>query len=160
MNKYQTIQGLERKLKENSGAMVTWTNGCFDLLHVNHIRLFRRAASYGDVLVVGINSDASIKKLKGINRPIFCQDDRIEMLEAIKYIDYVVMFNEMSPIELIARLRPDIYVKGGDYTLETINQDERRLVEGYGGKIMLPKIPTNISTSKIIEKLKNGHGHR
>ncbi|MBN2355681.1 D-glycero-beta-D-manno-heptose 1-phosphate adenylyltransferase [candidate division KSB1 bacterium] len=138
------------------GRCVVWSNGCFDILHAGHVEYLERAAALGDILIVGVNSDTSVKKTKGAGRPIMPQDQRARLLAALACVDYVVLYDQASPLELIGQLRPDIYAKGGDYNVETINQDERKLMESLGGRIeLLPGVP-GISTSKVIERIIRG----
>jgi|SRR3989344_8107336 len=135
------------------GEKLVWTNGCFDILHVGHVKYLKEAKKLGDKLIVGVNSDNSVKKLKGPERPIQTENDRAEILAALDCVDYVLIFDEDTPKKYIQKFKPDVYVKGGDYTLETINQDERKIVENYGGKISLLKHSEGRSTTKIIEKM-------
>jgi len=140
---------------KKQGKVIVWTNGCFDLMHVGHILYLQRARMQGDVLVVGLNSDSSVRESKGPTRPIVEESQRAKLLASLTCVDYVVLFSDKSPIGLIDYLRPDVYVKGGDYTIETINQDERRLVEGFGGKICLMPGIEGMSTTNIIQKILN-----
>lgn len=126
------------------------TNGCFDILHVGHIRLLKQAKEMGDELYVLINSDESVKRLKGDTRPINTLADRIEMLRAIKWVDYVIKFDEDTPSAMIKKIKPDILVKGGDYTLDTIVGAD--FVQSYGGKVVIIPTVTGYSTTGIIEK--------
>ena len=146
-----------RKLQAQ-GKRVVWTNGCFDIVHVGHITYLQRAAKLGDVLVVGLNSDASVRALKGEGRPIIGEDERALVLSALECVDYVTVFEENSPRAIIEEIRPDIYAKGGDYTLDTIDQDERRVVEGYGGEIAILPMVEGRSTTSIIGKIAGGNG--
>ncbi|MDZ7315116.1 MAG: D-glycero-beta-D-manno-heptose 1-phosphate adenylyltransferase [candidate division KSB1 bacterium] len=140
-------------LGRSTGKKVVWTNGCFDILHAGHVLYLHAAKEQGDILIVGVNSDASVRRNKGPQRPINSEKDRLIVLAALECVDYLLLFDDDSPVQLIDQLRPDIYVKGGDYTIDTVNQDERRLVERYGGKIVLiPGVP-GLSTSAVIEKI-------
>lgn len=114
----EIIKVVEKLKKENK--KIVFTNGCFDLLHIGHVSLFQKAKTLGDVLIVAINSDASLAQLKGPKRPLVPQTDRTQILAALSYIDYVVVFNEQTPCELLSKLKPDILVKGGDYKIEDI----------------------------------------
>ena len=114
----EIIKVVEKLKKENK--KIVFTNGCFDLLHIGHVNLFQKAKTLGDVLVVAINSDASLAQLKGSKRPLVSQTDRTQILAALSCIDYVVVFNEQTPYELLSKLKPDILVKGGDYKIEDI----------------------------------------
>jgi D-beta-D-heptose 7-phosphate kinase/D-beta-D-heptose 1-phosphate adenosyltransferase len=141
-----------RKLQAD-GKRVVWTNGCFDILHVGHITYLIAARRQGDVMVLGLNSDASVRAIKGPTRPVIGEEDRALVLSALACVDYLVLFDDPSPFRLIETLRPDVYVKGGDYTIDTIDQNERRLVEGYGGSIaILPGVDGH-STTNIIDKI-------
>ena len=139
------------------GKKFAWTNGCFDIIHAGHVDYLERSKAYGDFLVVGLNSDASVRLSKGADRPIVEQDQRAKLLSALSCVDYVLLFDDRSPIKVIESLRPDVYAKGGDYTIETIDQDERRLVEGYGGEIALFPGIEGMSTSTLIEKILRQH---
>lgn len=131
---------------------VIFTNGCFDILHAGHVRYLESAKALGDCLVIGLNSDASVRALKGDSRPINSEEDRAEVLGALRAVDYVVVFGDETAENLIAKVRPDIYVKGGDYTVETL--PEAKVVLGYGGKIELVPLVTGRSSSNIINKIK------
>lgn len=134
------------------GRRIVFTNGCFDILHSGHIAYLNRAKSLGDVLVVAINSDASVRRLKGPARPINRLEDRIKVLAALSAIDYIVAFNEDNPSRLIQEVRPDIFVKGGDYTREML--PEAALVEALGGKVHILPYVEDRSTSGIIERIR------
>jgi len=138
------------KLRKISGKIV-FTNGVFDLLHPGHVDLLTAARSCGDALIVGLNSDASVKRLKGDNRPIRNQAERAYVLAALEAVDVVVMFEEDTPLELVQSLRPDVIVKGGDYTLDSIVG--AREVESWGGQTIVVPLTPGQSTSSIIEKL-------
>lgn len=123
-----------------------FTNGCFDILHIGHINLLKYSKSLGDYLIVGLNSDKSIKKIKGNNRPIICENERKLMLESIRWVDEVVIFEEENPLQLIKKIKPNIIVKGGDYTKEQ--------VIGYGlAEIIIFDYINGHSTTKIIENI-------
>lgn len=138
--------------KDHADSKIVFTNGCFDILHIGHIRYLQEAASLGDILIVGLNSDASVKRLKGPERPINSQDERAEMLGALGFVDYVVIFDEDTPLELIRTIRPDILVKGQDYAPEQVVG--RKEVEERGGKLVLVPFVEGKSTTNIIESLK------
>jgi len=138
---------------KSAGSRIAWTNGCFDILHSGHISYLRKARQVADLLVVGVNSDATVARLKGPSRPVNRQDARAEVLAEMACVDYVIIFDEDSPAALIEALKPDVYVKGGDYTIDTINQAERRIVEGYGGQIQLLGHVEGMSTTAIIERI-------
>lgn len=133
------------------GKKIVFTNGCFDLLHVGHVKYLQKARSLGDVLVLGLNSDASIRRLKGEKRPLIGEEERAHLMAALKCIDYVVVFDEDTPLQLIEALRPDILVKGGDYTPESVVGKE--LVESYGGRIELVNFVDGKSTTNVIETI-------
>ncbi|MGN0351047.1 MAG: D-glycero-beta-D-manno-heptose 1-phosphate adenylyltransferase [Roseburia sp.] len=132
---------------------IVFTNGCFDILHVGHIRYLQEAAKLGGILVVGLNSDASVKRLKGPERPINSELERAEMLCALGFVDYVVIFEEDTPLELIKKIQPDVLVKGGDYTNEYVVGTSE--VEGRGGKLVLIPFVEGKSTTNIIERIKH-----
>lgn len=132
------------------GRKVVFTNGCFDLLHVGHIRYLQEARRLGDFLVVGVNSDASVKRLKGASRPLQNENDRAEILAALGCVDFTVLFTEDTPARLIEKVRPDILVKGGDWKIEDIVGGE--FVQSYGGQVMSLQFTEGRSTTKIIEK--------
>ncbi|MBQ7704605.1 MAG: D-glycero-beta-D-manno-heptose 1-phosphate adenylyltransferase [Selenomonadaceae bacterium] len=133
------------------GKKIVFTNGCFDIIHVGHVRYLTMAKSFGDILIVGLNSDESVKILKGENRPINNEKDRAEVLLGLKAVDYVVMFGERTAENLIAQVKPDIYVKGGDYKIE--NLPEAKIVQSYGGKVELVQFVAGHSTTNILKKL-------
>ena len=136
-----------------SGKRLVVTNGCFDLLHRGHVTYLQAARSQGEALLVGLNSDASVGQLKGPDRPLNAEADRAAVLAALESVDAVCVFAEKTATRFIERAQPDIYVKGGDYTVETLNQEERKVVESAGGKIMvLPLVPGK-STTALLKKL-------
>ena len=137
--------------KGNKEQVIVFTNGCFDIIHSGHLDLLKEARSYGDKLLVGLNSDKSISKLKGPERPIIGQSERKKILSALKYVDEVIIFNEENPLKLIKKLKPSILVKGADYTKEQVIGGE--FVESYGGQIKLVKLAKGKSTSNIINKI-------
>ncbi len=132
------------------GKTIVFTNGCFDLLHVGHVKYLQAAKQLGDLLVLGLNSDASIQRLKGPNRPLIGEEERAHILAALDCIDYVIVFDEDTPLEVITALRPDILVKGGDYTPEGVVGKE--LVESYGGRVELINFVDGKSTTGIVER--------
>ncbi|MDD3294001.1 MAG: D-glycero-beta-D-manno-heptose 1-phosphate adenylyltransferase, partial [Geobacteraceae bacterium] len=133
------------------GRRVAFTNGCFDLLHVGHVKYLQKARSYGDLLVLGLNSDASVRRLKGEKRPLIGQSERAHILAALDCIDYVVIFEEDTPIKLLETIRPHVLVKGGDYTPDRVVGKD--LVESYGGRVELVDFVDGRSTTNIIEKI-------
>ncbi len=136
------------------GKRIVWTNGCFDIIHIGHIVYLQRAAAEGDVLVVGLNSDASVKKNKGPDRPIIPENERALVLAALEAVDYIVLFDDVTTVPILQVLQPDVYAKGGDYTIDTIVQEERRVVEGYGGAIAIIPGVEGYSTTNLIARLK------
>ncbi|HEO72335.1 MAG TPA: D-glycero-beta-D-manno-heptose 1-phosphate adenylyltransferase, partial [Candidatus Hydrogenedentes bacterium] len=146
------LTAIVAKLRKE-GKTVVWTNGCFDILHTGHISYLVKAAAFGDVLIVGLNTDASVRENKGLNRPIVGERDRALVLSALECVDHIILFGEKTTTSLLGALKPDVYAKGGDYTLDTIVQEERRLVEGYGGRIAIIPGVEGQSTSAIIERI-------
>ncbi|MBW1972481.1 MAG: D-glycero-beta-D-manno-heptose 1-phosphate adenylyltransferase [Deltaproteobacteria bacterium] len=139
--------------KQKGGEKIVFTNGCFDIIHVGHIRYLKRAKKLGDVLIVGINSDNSVRLLKGEGRPITPQEERAEILAGLEFVDYVTFFNELSPYKIIKAFKPDILVKGGDWSVETtIGKD---IVEKRGGRVVIIPYVKGVSTSNIINKIKS-----
>lgn len=148
----QQLRPIVEKLKRE-GKRVVWTNGCFDILHVGHITYLLNARQKGDVLVVGLNSDQSVRENKGPGRPVVNEKDRALVLSAMECVDYIIIFDGKTPMPLLDALHPDVYAKGGDYTLNTIVQVERRLVESYGGEIAIIPGVEGQSTTNIIAKV-------
>ena len=142
----------ERERLRAAGARLVFTNGVFDLLHVGHVRYLAQARELGDALVVAINSDRSVRELKGPDRPVFEEAERAEILAALRSVDYVVVFDDISPRSLIGQLLPDVLVKGGDYQIDEIHGREE--VEAAGGKVIpLPFVP-GASTTSLIKRVK------
>jgi len=142
--------------EKRNGKRVAFTNGCFDLLHVGHVKYLQKARSYGDLLVLGLNSDASVRRLKGEKRPLIGQSERAHILAALDCVDYVVIFEEDTPMGLLETLRPHVLVKGGDYTPDRVVGKD--LVESYGGRIELVEFVDGRSTTNIIEKILQNYG--
>jgi len=143
---------LEQALKLREGKKLVFTNGVFDILHAGHVRYLEHARTLGDMLMVGMNTDASVRRLnKGPNRPINTLVDRIEVIEALRCVDGVVAFDEDTPEALIAILRPDIHVKGGDYTVESL--PESKIVLGYGGQVVILPTLEGRSSTRVIKGL-------
>lgn len=141
------IEGLRKQ-----GKTIVTTNGCFDILHVGHVRILKQAKALGDVLVVGINSDASVRDLKGPERPINNQEDRAELLASLECVDVVSIFTEGTPVEFIKIVKPDIHVKGADYKPQDL--EETPVVESLGGRIeILPLVPQK-STTSLVQKIR------
>ncbi len=144
----------ELAARRAEGARIVFTNGCFDLLHVGHVRYLREAKRMGGLLVVGINSDESIRRLKGPSRPVQPERDRAEILAALECVDYVVSFDQDTPLALIERLRPDVLVKGADWPVARIVG--REVVEGSGGRVATISYVEGVSTSALIERICRG----
>jgi rfaE bifunctional protein nucleotidyltransferase chain/domain len=142
-----------RKSLRRSGKKLVVTNGCFDILHVGHITYLENARNFGDALLIGVNSDAAVSGLKGPGRPVNSEMDRMQVLAALESVDAVSLFGDKTATYFLKVAQPDIYVKGGDYTLETLNQDERRAVESAGGKIVLVPFVPGKSTTGLLEKI-------
>ena len=135
------------------GGRVVFTNGCFDLLHPGHVSYLRAARSLGDALVVGLNSDASVRRLKGPSRPVVPEGDRAAVLEALESVDAVVVFGEDTPIRLMRELEPTVYVKGGDYRIEDLPEAE--VAREFGAEVRIIPFEPGYSTSALIEKIKS-----
>lgn len=144
---------LDRIQNIRKNRKIVFTNGCFDILHVGHIRYLKEAKSLGDILVVGVNTDNSVKKLKGPARPIQNENDRAEILSSLESVDFVVLFSEETPEKLIHSVRPDILVKGGDWKIQDIVGSD--FVLSYGGEVRSLQFVNGKSTTSIIEKTKN-----
>ena len=145
--------GVRQRLRA-AGKRLVFTNGVFDLLHVGHVRYLAQARELGDALVVAINSDRTVRELKGPGRPIFDQAERAEILAALRHVDYVTVFDDVSPRSLITKLLPDVLVKGGDYQLDEIHGREE--VEAAGGKVISLPFVNGASTTALIEKMNRG----
>jgi len=136
-----------------SGKKLVVTNGCFDLLHLGHVTYLEDARNLGDALLLGVNGDAAVRGLKGAGRPVNSETDRAAVLAALQSVDGVCIFTDTTATKFLAAAQPDLYVKGGDYTLDTLNQDERRAVESTGGKIVLVPFVPGKSTTGLLEKI-------
>ena len=136
------------------GGTIVFTNGCFDILHAGHVRYLRAAEAMGDFLVVGLNSDASVRRLKGEGRPIVPEADRAEVLDALRAVDIVTVFDEPTAEELVRLVKPDVYVKGGDYTVDTL--PEAKIVQAAGGRVEFIPFVEGLSTTNVIERIKSG----
>lgn len=158
LSKIKTRKELRAETKKISaaGKKIVTTNGCFDILHVGHIRYLQLAKQQGDILIVAINSDDSIRAIKGNKRPLVSENERAETLAALECVDFVTIFPELDPIKLLYELRPDIHVKGGDYTLDQII--EREAVEDIGGELRLMPGTAGKSTSDLIDKILQNYG--
>ena len=147
----QALEGLRK-----AGKRIVFTNGCFDILHVGHVRYLTAARSKGDALVLGLNSDASVKSIKPDNRPIVSQDQRAEVLAGLACVDYITIFDEPDPLALIQAIKPDVLVKGADWEeAEIIGSD---VVKSYGGNVVRIEVVPDISTSEIIRRVLKFYG--
>lgn len=144
---------LERRVKEEraAGRTIAFANGCFDLLHVGHVRYLESAASEGDVLIVAVNDDDSVRVLKGAGRPILSAADRAELVAALRCVDYVVIFSEPTVGPLLTALKPDVHCKGTDYTVDSV--PERDVVRAYGGRIAIVGDPKDHSTRDLLARI-------
>ena len=149
--KKEELKCLKEKLKKENKKIV-FTNGCFDILHVGHVRYLQKTKEFADYLIVMLNSDISVKALKGEGRPINNENDRAEILSALSCVDYVVLFDEKSPAKLLEDIKPDVYTKGADYTLETL--PEREIVERNNIKVEFIEFVQGKSTTNVINKIK------
>ena len=136
-----------------NGKKLVVTNGCFDILHLGHVTYLESARRLGDALLVGVNGDAATRQLKGAGRPVNLETDRAAVLASLASVDGVCIFTEPTAVKFLAAARPDVYVKGGDYTLDTLNQAERQTVEQAGGKIMIIPLVAGKSTTALLEKI-------
>jgi D-beta-D-heptose 7-phosphate kinase/D-beta-D-heptose 1-phosphate adenosyltransferase len=150
IKKREELLGIIKGLKAK-GKRVVFTNGCFDLLHVGHIRYLEEAKTLGDILIVGVNSDASVQKLKGSKRPVLPVEERTEILSGLGCVDYITIFDELEPLALITSLQPNVLVKGGDWTKEqTVGKE---VVERSGGEVVTIPFVKGASTSHLIETI-------
>jgi len=152
--KIMELSALKKEIeaKKEAGELIVFSNGCFDILHVGHIRYLKKAASLGDKLVLAVNSDRSVKELKGKRRPFVPEAERLELLAALEMIDYLILFSEIDAKDLLEKIKPQIYVKGGDYRIEDLPEAET--VYNYGGKIVLITEIKGKSTTNIIKKIR------
>lgn len=144
------LLSLKKELKEQNKKIV-FTNGCFDILHIGHTRYLKASKSYGDILVVGLNSDASVRKLKGETRPVNNQNDRAEILSELNFVDYVIIFDDLSPVKILQQLKPDIYTKGADYNME--NLPEAPILIKNNIKAEFINLIEGKSTTNVINKI-------
>jgi rfaE bifunctional protein nucleotidyltransferase chain/domain len=152
MGQFLNQTQLKNQLEENrKGKKVVFTNGCFDILHVGHVKYLKEAKSQGDILVVGLNTDASVRKLKGESRPIQNEEDRGEVLSSLESVDYAVLFEEDTPEKLIHMIKPDVLVKGGDWKVNQIVGNE--FVQSYGGKVKSLQFVQGKSTTNLVSKI-------
>lgn len=151
LNQSQLKNKIEEIRKSKNSEKIVFTNGCFDILHIGHIKYLQEAKAQGDILVVGINSDASVKKLKGEARPIQNEEDRGEILSALACVDFVTIFNEDTPENLISLIKPDVLVKGGDWKVDQIVGSD--FVMSYGGKVKSLQFVKGKSTTNIVSQI-------
>jgi rfaE bifunctional protein nucleotidyltransferase chain/domain len=154
-DKIFSLESLEKQVKiwKESGEKIVFTNGCFDLVHRGHIEVLARTADLGDKLIIGLNSDNSIKRLKGESRPIINEDSRAILLAALSFVDAIVLFSEDTPFNLISTLLPDVLAKGGDYEISSIAGHD--VVQNNGGEVILVPFVDGFSSTNIIDKIKN-----
>ncbi|MBI5323712.1 MAG: D-glycero-beta-D-manno-heptose 1-phosphate adenylyltransferase [Ignavibacteriae bacterium] len=145
------ISLLIRKLK-TEGKKVVFTNGCFDIIHSGHITYLAKAKESGDILIIGLNTDDSVKRLKGKFRPVNNEKDRALVLDSLRFVDYVILFDEDTPYNLINEVKPDVLVKGGDYTIDTVVGSD--IVKESGGEVIIIPLVEGKSTSGLIEKIR------
>ena len=150
----ENIQTLLKDLRANNQTIVT-TNGCFDILHVGHVRYLEKTKSYADKMIVCLNSDKSVRSIKGPSRPINNENDRAEILCALSCVDYVVLFDEDTPMDLLCEIKPDVHTKGADYTIETL--PEAKPIMENGGRIEFITFVEGKSTTKVIEKINSNN---
>ncbi len=146
----QLAEALERE--RAAGKTIAFANGCFDVLHVGHIRYLQDAARVADVLVVGVNGDSSVRELKGEGRPVMPESERAEIISAIRGVAYVTIFDEKSPASLLQTLKPDFQCKGTDYTADSVPEAE--IVRAYGGKVVIVGDPKDHSTTELLSKMR------
>ncbi len=158
MNKIYSREELKKKIDRlrKAGKKIVFTNGCFDILHVGHTRYLEGAKKQGDVLVLGLNSDDSVRSLKGTKRPLTPENERADIVAALESVDYVTIFPELTPLELIEYLKPDVLVKGGDWKEEQVVG--RKSVEKWGGRIIIIPEIKGSSTTNIVEKIIEVYG--
>ena len=154
MNKILERNELREKMEElrNNGKKIAFTNGCFDILHVGHVRYLREARKTADVLVLALNSDSSVRSIKGEKRPLMNEKERAEILAALEFVDFVTIFPELTPLELINYLKPDVLIKGGDWPEEKVVGREE--VKQWGGRVAIIPEVEGKSTTNIVEKIK------
>ena len=152
-NKIIASNDLIRVLEKNrpSGKRIVFTNGCFDILHIGHVRYLEAARSEGEILVVGLNTDSSVRAIKGEKRPVISQEQRAEVLSSVCFVDYIVLFDEPDPLKLIQMIRPNVLVKGADWKETDIVGAE--FVRANGGKVIRVPVVPGISTTRIIERI-------
>lgn len=155
----EKLNDLMKKIRRD-GKTVVFTNGVFDVLHRGHAEYLKKSKELGDILIVGVNDDDSVRRLKGKERPVNCLDDRVYVLNSLKYVDYTVVFNSDTPLELIKMIKPDILVKGGDYDPDITDVSDKKYIVGSdivkesGGKVTIIDLVEGRSTTNTIKKLK------
>lgn len=147
---------IEVEHRRHRGEKIAFTNGCFDILHVGHVRYLREARKRGDLLILALNSDVSVRAIKGEKRPLLPEEERAEVVASLESVDYVTLFNETTPLRLIEYLRPDVLVKGGDWKEEAIVG--RDAVRSWGGEVVLVSVVEGASTTNIVEKVLRLYG--
>lgn len=150
---FDHIEKFIEGIRKDSDLSIAFTNGCFDVLHRGHVHYLESAKEPADILIVGLNSDRSVKKLKGEDRPIVQEDDRAYILSRLEPVDVVCIFDDDTPIELLKRIKPDLLIKGGDYTVDQVVGKE--LVESFGGKVYVAPLIKGLSSTNLITKIKN-----
>lgn len=148
---FNKIEMICKKIRQEGKTIVT-TNGCFDILHLGHVEYLQKASELSDILIVGINSQDSVRRIKGSGRPIMSEQGRVSVVAALGFVDYCVIFDEDTPIELLKTIKPDIHIKGGDYLPDGLI--EKKVIEDNGGVIMILPLVAGYSTTSVIEKLK------
>ncbi len=153
MDKILTREVLQKKLEElrKQGKKIAFTNGCFDILHVGHVRYLREAKKTADILVLALNSDSSVRSIKGEKRPLVPEQERAEVLAALEFVDFITIFEELTPLELIKFLKPDVLIKGGDWPEEKVVGREE--VKQWGGRVAIIPEVQGKSTTNIVEKI-------
>lgn len=153
MSKNRTLEELKKIIqeKQENGKTVVFANGCFDLLHVGHVRYLKAARALGDILVLGLNGDQSVRVLKGEGRPLMNEQERLELVAAFECVDHVIIFDDLTADRILTELKPDIHAKGTDYTEETV--PERRTVLSYGGRVAIVGDPKDRSSREYIRRL-------
>ncbi len=160
MNKICTRESLKEKIDQlkKEGKKIVFTNGCFDILHTGHTRYLREAKKAGDILILALNSDESVRSLKGEKRPLMSENERADVVASLESVDFVTIFHELTPLELIEFIKPDVLVKGGDWTEENIVG--RESVKKWGGKVVIIPEIKGSSTTNVIEKVLNVYGRK
>jgi len=159
MGKICTREQLKEELDivRREGKRIVFTNGCFDILHVGHVRYLREAQGEGDVLVVAVNSDSSVRSIKGEKRPLVSEAERAEMVAALAMVDYVTVFSETTPLAIIEELQPDVLAKGGDWSRDEVVG--RQAVENRGGRVVIIPVTEGASTTNIVERIRRVYGN-